>query len=134
MTAPANELQKLIYDEITGDANIMAKLTAMYDRVPGDAAYPYGSFGPRQRLPEDAGCINASSHRVQLDFWSRTVGATECEAIVDLVKRKFNDAALSIADNALVTIRVTMDSVTNDPDGLTNHGLVMIEALIEERP
>lgn len=134
MTAPAVELQKLLYEEIIGDAEIMAKLAAMYDRVPGDITYPYGSFGPRQRFGEDAGCIAASNHRVQLDFWSRAVGVAECETIVDLVKRKFNNAALSITDNALVNMRVTMDSVTDDPDGLTHHGIVMIEALIEERP
>ena len=133
MTAPALELQKLIFDQITGDAVIMAKMTAMYDRVPEDAVYPYGSFGPRQRFPEDAACITASSHRVQLDFWSRAVGVVECEGIVDLVRRKFNGADLELPDNALVSMRVTMDRVLDDPDKLTHHGIVMIEALIEER-
>lgn len=134
MTSPAVELQKLLFDQITGDVAIMAKLSAMYDRVPSDAAHPYGSFGPRQRYPEDAACISASNHRIQLDFWSREVGVVECEEIVDLVRRKFNGADLDLPNNALVSMRVTMDRVLDDPDQLTHHGIVMIEALIEERP
>lgn len=132
MTVAAVELQELIVAQIEGDAAIMAELTAMYDQVPETRQFPYGTFGPRQRIREDAEGISAAAHRIQLDFYTQEFGAIACEKIVGMVVKKFNQQDFELVDNYVVGMVVALDSVTPDLAAETHHGVVIIEALIGE--
>lgn len=129
------ELQRLLFATLTGDAAIMAIANGVYDKIPTS---PFGtktayiSFGPMDATEDDAECITGLSVTVQLDIWSRAVGFLECRNLTDLVRKKLHRASLVLADNALVDINVTLTRVFRDPDGLTSHGVVSVECLVEE--
>lgn len=129
------DLQKLIYDTLKANTAVMALVTNVYDSVP---ASPWGtkeayiSFGPTDVVEDDAECITAGTHSVQIDCWSRKVGSVHCKKSVDAVKAALHNRDLSMNSYGLVQMRVTMRRVFADPDGLTKHGVVMVDADIEE--
>lgn len=136
MSAQA-ELQKLILDTLKADAAVMALANGVYDRVPSspwgpDAINGYISFGPTDVVDDDADCIRSGEHSVQIDCWSRRPGMVHAKRMVDAVKAALHKQELTLTENALVDLRVTMRRVVPDPDGLTSHGIVMITAMIEE--
>lgn len=133
MTSPVRELHAALYSVLSVDAPLMDIATAVYDRVPESAEFPYVSFGPVNSVPRDAECITASEHTMQIDTWSRVVGSGEGYDMTNAVKRAIQSADLSLTVNALVALRVVSVRNFDDPDGLTEHGVVTIQATIEER-
>lgn len=134
MSASA-ELQKLIYDTLRANTPVMALAGGVYDRVPTDAykgKTAFISFGPSDVVDDGADCIASGEHTFQLDVWSKAVGQVEAKRLVDLIHKALHEQELSLADNALVEIRVDFRRVFLDPDGLTTHGVASVTALIEE--
>ena len=130
-------LQDLIRDTLKANASVMALVTDVFDNVPGEPARwgrknAYISFGPIDVIEDDAECIIGGAHAVQLDCWSRKVGDVYCKQIVDAVKSALHEVDAELADYGLLQMRVTMRRVFRDPDGLTSHGVVTVEADIEE--
>lgn len=135
MSSPDNELQAAIYDILTADSALSAIIAGrVYDRVPmdGDIA-PYVTFGPADVQSDDAECIEAGDHFLQIDVWSEKQGGfKECKEITHLIKRVLHKAEIDLPTHALVEMRVTNKRHLRDPDGITSHGIVTVEAMVEE--
>ena len=131
---PEEELQKLIYDRLTAYASLTALVsTRIYDIPPQNTAFPYVSFGPSSQIEDDAECIIGSEHTFQIDVWSRYQGGyLECKQITGQIKKALHLFAGSMTDNALVELRVESVRHMRDPDGMTSHGVVILQAIIEE--
>ncbi|MBZ9888125.1 DUF3168 domain-containing protein [Mesorhizobium sp. BR1-1-3] len=135
MASPSTELQGLLYSTLKADLGVMALVDGVYDNVPTTAfgtKKAYISFGPHDVVDDGADCIESGEHTFQLDCWSRAVGQVACKDIVDAVKVALHERELTLTNNALVEIRVIMRRVFRDPDGLTSHGVVMVQAIVEE--
>ncbi len=107
----------------------------VFDRVPnaGDTA-PYITFGPSDEVEDDAECISSSVHSLQIDVWSEQQGGfKECKEVTYAVKKALHDVSIDLPTHALVEMRVTQRRHFRDPDGITSHGVVTVEAMIEER-
>ena len=130
----SNALQKLIYDQLVASGPVGALVgDRIYDRPSATVAPPYITFGASDSVPDDHECIDGRLETLQLDVWSEAQdGKRECKAIVDAVKRALHDAVGNLDVGALVTMRVTLVRVFDDPDGRTTHGIVQVEAVIEE--
>lgn len=130
----SNALQKLIFDLLVASGPVGALVgDRIYDRPSISVTAPFITFGPSDSIPDDHECIDGRIENVQLDVWSEAQdGKRECKAIVDAVKAALHDAVGSLTVGALVTMRVTLVRVMDDPDGRTTHGIVQVEAVIEE--
>lgn len=136
MASPSNELQTAIYDLLRLDTAVAAMVgTRIYDRVPAASDVPpYITFGPSDELEDDAECITSSAHSLQIDVWSEKQGGfKECKEITHAVKVALHEVAVDLPTHALVEMRVTQRRHLRDRDGITSHGVVTIEAMIEER-
>lgn len=131
----AAEFQKLIFDTLKANAAVMALANGVYDNIP---ASPFGSktayisFGPVDTNEDDAEEIVGIETTLQIDVWSRAVGAVECKRLTDLVRKALHKKSLALTDNALVDVWVPIYRVMRDPDGVTTHGVVQVSAMIEE--
>lgn len=134
-------LQKAIYSALRADAAVSAQIAGrVYDSVPAEekrvaatgAAFPYISFGSYDFVPDDADCISAGEHTLQIDVWSRAVGRVQAKQITDAVLRVLDGNDADMGDYGLVEMRVDVARVIGDPDGLTTHGIVTVTAMIEE--
>ena len=135
MSSSSAELQKLVRDTLVAKAEIMALANGVYDNIP---TAPFGSktayisFGPEDTVEDDAECIVGLEMTMQIDVWSRAVGAVECKRLTDLVRKALHRKPLVLTDNALVDALVDITRVFRDPDGTTSHGVVTATFRVEE--
>lgn len=130
------ELQRLYYATLKGNAAIMAIANNVFDNVNDSnfgAKTAYISFGATDSTDEDVDCVSAIEVTTQIDIWSRAVGKVEAKTLTDLVRRALHKKSLQLSEHALVDTHVFMTQVFRDPDSITSHGVVQVTALIEER-
>jgi hypothetical protein len=133
MSSPSEELQAAIYEALTADADMMALISGVYDRVPSSPfgeAEGYISFGPEFTIYEDVECIDLQEVNIQLDAWSRKVGRVHCKRIVAEARRVLL-ALPELTDNALVLAETPLTRILTDPDGLTTHGIISLRYEVE---
>ena len=130
----SDELQAAIYTRLTTFAPLVALVgTRVHDLPPSPVVAPYISFGPSDTVSDDAECITGREETLQIDVWSEALdGYRECKLICDQVKKALHDWNGELTVNALAFIRVQTVRVFRDPDGRTTHGVVTVQAMIEE--
>lgn len=128
----SEELQRYLYAKLRTVAEVITLAGGrVYDRVPDKPDFPYISFGSSDIVDDSADCIEAETHTIQLDVWSRAVGKGECKNLVDGIKKALQRDEPVIADNAIVEMEVRFTQVVPDPDGLTTHGIIQVEIKVE---
>lgn len=134
MPGPSNALQRLIFQRLTSFTPLVALIgTRVVDPPRVDEVTPYVSFGPSDWQEDDADCIVGRVETIQLDIWSTAQdGQREAKDICDAVKKALHDYEADLGDHALASMRVPTVRVFRDPDGTTTHGVVQVEAVIEE--
>jgi len=132
--SPALEMQKWIYDTLLADAATMALVKGVYDRVPEGAEFPYISFGPVDEQNIYPVCIDSADLRIQLDVWSREPGYPEIKRIAATVHIALNDQDVDLPVNAACYLTHDQTTYMRDPDGLTSHAVIQLDAFVERRP
>lgn len=133
MTSPAKEFQAMVFATLSANADVTAIARGIHDRVPEKPEFPYVSFGRVSSVTDDADCIPCAEYTMQVDVWSRVVGSGECYDLTDAVYKALHNVTPDLPVNALVDMWVLTDSVDDDPDGLTKHGILTVRAIIERR-
>lgn len=130
----SNALQVLVFQTLQAAPAVTAIVgPRVYDRPPSGATLPFVSFGPSDQIEDDADCIAGLIETIQIDCWSGAQdGMRECKDLVAAVKKALHNLPGNLATGALVAARVTMTRVLADPNGVTTHGIVTLEAMIEE--
>jgi hypothetical protein len=145
-SSPGADLQRAIFEALTGDAYMMTLVNGVYDFVPaaradiaGREADPWGavqgyiSFGPMDVTNDNAECLESGHYTVQLDAWSRQKTSVHCRKIVDQVRRILDGTSFDLpTGNALVGLTIEAWRFMRDPDGLTTHGVVSVQGSIED--
>ena len=132
------ELAALVDDRIHDGAPRATAFPSVTLGETGQAVAPRATAFPSVTLGEsgqaDWSSDNEPGGQVQLALhvWSREIGKREAWTIIGHLMRLLHDAPLTLDEHALVTIRVTFAEVRLDPDGMTEHGVVRIAALIED--
>ena len=133
MMLASEDLQKLLRDTVLADPDVLTlEPSGFYDSVPDDAGERYISFGPFSVVPDDTDCSRGGLYQQQIDVWTEEVGDVVCKRLTERVKRAVHDRNLNLTDNVLIDMQVSLWRVMRDPDGLTSHGVVIVEAMIEE--
>ena len=128
------ELWGTIRNALLAEPTVTAELNAIYDKVPNSPwgeKNAYMSRGPFYGVPDDAECINSQEITVQLDIWSRKPNRWSMDDTIAAVRKTLHDRRLQLAQNALVSLRVSLWRIMDDPDPLTVHGVVQLTALVE---
>lgn len=133
MAASADlEMQGWIVNTLRADAGIQALLgERVYDRVPEKPQFPYISYGPSTEDNDYPDCINAAEITIQLDAWSREVGYPEVKRIAAAVHEALHDQDIDLPVNACCCLYHVNTVFLRDPDGLTNHAVIQLEAYVE---
>ena len=115
-------------------ARIMAQVPALagkvFDRATEGLAYPYATLGPSYWSDTSVQCIEAREITLQIDIWHSQSNKGVLEDLTDDVA-----AALSgWADTSVLTMHplsVSLVRIMDDPDGVSVHGVVQVEAMVE---
>ena len=126
------ELQKTIYQTLTGDPTLMGMVTGVHDHAPQGAAFPYITIGEATAQPWGAAGLDGIEATLSLHVWSRSPGRKEVKRIVAEMHRLLHDADLAVTGHALVSIRFQFGETFRDPDGITYHGFSRYRAVTHE--
>ncbi|MEI4470927.1 DUF3168 domain-containing protein [Frigidibacter sp. MR17.24] len=127
-------LQDLIVATLEADAAVWALVGArIYDNAPVGVAYPYISLGPSGSIEDDADCIDAEVHDIQIDVWTQDSGSQRgCKVIMAAVASALHGAELSMpGTEALVSLTVGLCRAIPDPSDGVAHGIIEVEAQTE---
>lgn len=128
------ELWDAVRGAMLADAAVMALVNAVYDKVqdnPWGDKDAYISRGPFYGIPDDAECIDGQEITLQLDIWSRRPDRWSMDDMIAAVRAALHEQDLDLGASALVSLRVSLWRIIDDPDPLTVHGVVQLDALVE---
>lgn len=134
MTAPANELQKAIFEALSDDTALTALLggARIFDHSPASIAFPYITFGRTSIYDWSTGTESGSEQLFTLHVWSKAKGKKETQDIMELAKTRLHDQALALDGHALVNCRLEFAEARYDEDLAVYHGLLRFRAVTEE--
>lgn len=125
------ELQAALRSRLLAAPAVAALVAGrIFDQPPQSIAYPWIELGQTQDLPfEDGGCINGLEYWLTLHIWARSQkAASEAKAINKAVKAALHNQILALDGHKLQSMRVTSAFVMKDPDGITRHGVITVNA------
>jgi hypothetical protein len=130
----AAALQKFVFETLSADLDVAYVVGArIYDRARPNAVFPFITFGPTSVILIQDDCLAGRTETLQIDVWSTDqAGMRQAKQICDLVIKALNGLEGELEDGYATDIRVVLTQVIADPDGITSHGIVQIEALIDE--
>lgn len=113
-----------ILDQVPG-------LTGVYDRATDSTAFPYATLGASYWTDDSVECIEAREITLQIDLWHSQSNKGVAEDLTDDIAtalRGWADTdALTMHPLEIDTVRVT-----DDPDGVSVHGIVIVRAMVED--
>lgn len=105
-------------------------LTGVYDRATDSTAFPYATLGASYWTDDSVECIEAREIMLQIDLWHSQSNKGVAEDLTDDIAtalRGWADIdALTMHPLEIDTVRVT-----DDPDGMSVHGIVIVRAMVE---
>lgn len=128
------ELWDLIRDTLKADTSVMALVDDVFDKIPSSpwkAKQAHIGRGPFYGVPDDADCIDGQEITAQIDIWSRKPNRWSMDDMVTAVRSALHEKDLQLTDSALVSLRLTLWRIIDDPDPLTVHGVLQFTALVE---
>jgi hypothetical protein len=133
MTDSTLEVQKALVALLKADGAIAALVgTRVYDPAPQNPTYPFISFGPKYGSPWDTDTDLGWELSMQIDCWSRKIGVAECGQIVAAVKAAVHRAVLSLDTQTPCICLADTQTILEDPDGLTRHGVLRVHVITYE--
>ncbi len=133
MTAACADLQRAMFEALTGDAALVALLggASIFDRAPTNATFPYVTFGRTSVFDWSTSTESGLEHLVTLHVWSKAKGKKEALAILDAVRGALQ-GMLVLDSRHLVSFRFEFAEVTFDEDIAVHHGLLRMRAVTED--
>ena len=95
-------------------------------------AFPRINLGEDQELPADEVVGRYTQLTSTLHVWSREPGLAGAKAIADTVKRALRLHLWTLGNYRCIDCKFSSARFIRDPDGLTAHGIVTFDSLIEE--
>jgi predicted XRE-type DNA-binding protein len=128
-------LQRAIYDKLTGDATLMALIDGVYADVQqpldagSDVPFPYVTIGSDNLSSWDSKTFFGTEALCQIDVWSRANNFLEAKTVGSAIVNALHQQPLIIADASHV-LTVQQSSVySKDPDGHTKRGMLMFRVV-----
>ena len=133
------QLQKTIFDVLSGDNNLTSTLGASvynkfccesYDFVPDNSAFPYVKLGEETAVDNGTKTLQGNEHTLVIHSFSRYRGSKEIKEIMSRIYALLHESSLSVSGASLVNMRFEFSDVIKENDGRTSHGLQRFRAVV----
>lgn len=126
-----NAVQRIVYDILTSDANLLAKVEGVYDFVPQDKKFPYVTIGEDFHAVNDSSTVKGDDSNIVIHVWARGKGSGSSKgrkqakdiqgAVYDALQ--YSEGKASEAGYSVIAINWLDSTTLMDFDGLTTHGI-----------
>ena len=125
------ELQKTIYDTLSGDSTLTSTYGAnVYDYVPDNSSFPYIKVGEETSVDNGTKTLQGNEHTLVIHTFSQYRGSKEVKNIMSRIYALLHESSLSVSGASLVNLRFEFSDVIKENDGLTTHGLQRFRAVV----
>lgn len=121
-------LRQIVMNRII--AQVPALGGRVYDKATEDVAYPYATMGPSYWTDDSTSCFEGREITLQVDVWGKATNKGVVEDVTDDVASALRGYANEVA-LTMHPIEIDTARVTDDPDGMSVHGIVVVRAMIE---
>ncbi len=121
-------LQQAIFARLSGDADLMASVSGVFDHVPETAALPYVRLGAVSAIDWSSKSFSGQRHRISVQIFSEAPGETEAKTLADTVHALLDRASLTLAGHQLVRLGFESLQMLREPDGI-RQAMLRFEAL-----
>jgi len=123
--------QVALYERLSADANLSAKVTGVFDFVPEGQAYPYVTLGQDTATGDDTFTTVGQQVTTTLHTWSQYKGYSEVKSIHALILQAMT-TPLVVSAWTCALLMVDMEHVIPDPDGITRHGVLRLRYVLSQ--
>ena len=125
------ELQKAIYEKLTGNSQLMAVIDGVFNYHPQEMDFPFLTIG--NVVINDFPVLGRDGTEQQLDLhiWSREAGHKQAASIIDMVYGLLHNGNLEIVGKTLVMMRFISTSIKLEDDGYTHHGVMGLKVVLD---
>lgn len=124
-------MQKALYQQLTGNAPLMALVTGIYDRIPQGTPMPYIVLGDATLHDRSTKTSGGTEQLLTLRVWSREGGRKQAATIMEKVHSLLHEADILVEGQNLISIRFVSSAITLENDGYTYQGQMQFRALLE---
>ena len=128
------QTQQAIYDALTGDAELMAVITGVYDHVDQGTSYPYVVIGEDGASEWDTDTEQGAESILTIHTWSRERGRLQTKQIQELIYEILHRQDLIIGDAIFYSLFWEFSDSFVDPDGETRHGVMRFRLRYDSLP
>jgi uncharacterized protein DUF3168 len=131
MTAPAVELQKAVFAELSGDAALLAALGGerIVPQPSANVAFPYIGFGRSSVYDWSTGTEKDTEQLFTLHIWSKAKGKTEAVGIMEIARARLADRVVPLDNHQPVDLKLEFAEARYDEDLAVHHGLLRFRAI-----
>ncbi len=115
-------IQKAIYEKLTGNSQLMALIGGVFDNVPQETAFPFVTIGDIFASESSSLGKNGVEQKLSINIWSREAGHKQTAEIMDVIYGLLHNGVLTIAGQIIIAVRITSSSIRLEDDGWTYHG------------
>ena len=118
------EIQKALYERLTGDANLMSAIVGVYDDIPQDLRqFPYVVIGDSTVIEESTQTYTATMVNVNIHVWTVYSGKLQVKTIMQLIFLALDRQPLTLDDGTNWELIFDFQDDFVEPDGETRHGV-----------
>lgn len=132
---PGLALQRAVVARLKGDAGVtgVVPVDAISDRHGLPEAFPSILIGEGQTIPSRA-TLQRKHHDVALTLhlWSRDTALVQARRMAGAVRAALAAPIFAVDGHQVVDLQVADSRFMRDPDGISGHGVLTIEAMLEE--
>ncbi|MFG6083917.1 DUF3168 domain-containing protein [Paracoccus litorisediminis] len=121
-------LRRIVMDRIIAQVPDLGG--RVFDKATKSEEFPYATLGSSYWGDDSVECVEAREITLQVDLWHSSSSKGALEDLVDDVTAALN----GWADTVTLTMhpaRISLVRIMDDPDGVSVHGVIQIEALVE---
>jgi hypothetical protein len=123
VTTAAAEIQTAVYTKLTGDAELTALVSGVFDEVPEGTEYPYVVLGDIMETPSEASEQTGTNTTATIHVWSKQRGNKQTADLLRHVDRVLHREPLTVDGFTNVSVTNTFLHILRDPDPAIRHGV-----------
>lgn len=109
-------LQKAVFAALTGDTQLAALVTGVFDQVPETQAYPYVVLGDAVEVPVNAHDRHGSDTTSTLHVWSQYRGYSQALTIAARIVQVLDHQPLTVEGHDHIATRFVSSQTLTDPE------------------
>lgn len=123
-------VQKAIYEKLTGNSQLMASVSGIFDHVPQETIFPFITIGDISSNSLPNLDKNGLEQKLNINIWSREAGKKQTSDIMEMIYGLLNNGTIIVSGQILVLMEFISNSIQLEDDGWTYRGIMHLRVVL----